>query len=59
MIDPDKSSRESSGGAPAEDEHHYEPPMLTALGSFAEFTKVAKSGSVTDPGDGFQPSNDF
>jgi hypothetical protein len=56
-MDRYESRSEAGGDAPAQDEHHrYEPPALTALGSFAELTRITKSGPQADPGDGFQPS---
>jgi hypothetical protein len=39
------------GGFPA-----YEAPTLTSLGSILQLTAAMKSGTATDPGDGFQPS---
>jgi hypothetical protein len=58
-MDRGDSAREAAGGVPAQDEHHpYEPPTLTTLGTFSELTETAKTGSATDPGAGFQPSND-
>jgi hypothetical protein len=58
MPDRDESRRKATGGAPERDKHRpYEPPTLTTLGSFAELTEQeGKTGPVSDPGTGFQPS---
>jgi hypothetical protein len=56
-MDRDGSRREAGDGASPRAKLGYEPPRVTRLGSFTELTRVVKSGPVTDPGDGFQPSN--
>jgi hypothetical protein len=39
------------GGFPA-----YEAPAVGSLGSILQLTASLKTGTATDPGDGFQPS---